>query len=156
MTQKRQTYSKGRESIGFEIGLILTTNNGTTDYVFLCCWQWNVCESNINIYMNIGMTRQRQLNGKVRESIGFGIGLILTTNNGTTNYVFLCCWWWNVHEYCDSNINIYMSAWHGNGKWTAGSGRVLALALASYWLQIMELWIMYFYAVGGGMSVKVT
>ena len=80
-----------RGSIGFGIGLILTTNNGTMDYVFLCYWQWNVCESNINIYMNIGMTRQRQLNGKVRESIGFGIGLILTPNNGTTNYVFLCC-----------------------------------------------------------------
>ena len=90
MTWQWQMNGEVRESIGFGIGLTLTTNNGTMDYVFLCCWWWNVCESNINIYMNVGMTWQWQMNGEVRESIGFRIGLILTTNNGTTDYVFLC------------------------------------------------------------------
>ena len=109
ITWQRQMNSKVRESIGFGIGLILTTNNGTMDNVFLCCWRWNVCESNINIYMNVGMTRQRQMDGEDRGSIGFGISPTLTTNNGTMDYVFLCCWWWNVCEYCESNLNIYMN-----------------------------------------------
>ena len=147
---------KVRESIGFGIGLTLTTNNGTMDYVFLCCWWWNVheyCDSNIVIYMNVGMTWQRQMNGKVRESIGFSIGFILTTNNGTTDYVFLCCWRWNV---CENNINIYMNVGMTRQWQTYGKVRgVSALALALHWPQTMALWIMYFYAVGGGMSVKV-
>ena len=101
-----QINGRVRESIGFGIGLISTTNNSSTDYVFLCYWWWNICESNINIYMNVSMTQQWQIDSEVRRSIGFSIGLISTTNNSSTDYVFLCYWWWNI---CESNINIHMN-----------------------------------------------